>query len=219
MSKKYSLILFDMDGTFTDSKNFHGLAFPRFFKMIGRDVDLEFIKKSLGITIKDIFNKIGITEDEESVIFRKLSSFYQNDAEDLIREVPIGKNSRYIFEKLYNSGYFLAVVTNSLQTLADQVLKVHNLARYFVKVVGADMQSLDKKNRCLSLLEQLDMPANQALLVGDSENDIALANFIGCDGCFAKTKIGWAKDPQQVIENQHPKYIIDDLINLQEFLL
>ena len=219
MLKKYSLILFDMDGTFTDSRNFHGLAFQRFFKMIGRSVDLEFIKKSLGITIKDIFSQIGITDAEENDIFRKLSSFYQNDAEDLIREIPLGKNARNIFGKLYKNGYLLAVVTNSFQTLADQVLKAHDLAGYFVKVVGADMHSLDKKNRCLSLLKQMEISAARTLFVGDSENDMALANLMGCDACFAKTEIGWAKNPQQVIENQHPKYVINDLINLQELLL
>ena len=111
--RKYDHIMFDMDGTFVDSRNFHGRAFPRYFKQCGREVDMEAVKDALGVTILDIFHRIGITGEEEDRAFDHLAEFYQTGADDLIMEIPFGEQAKETFFALHEKGYQMSVVTNS----------------------------------------------------------------------------------------------------------
>ncbi|WP_172807769.1 HAD family hydrolase [Christensenella intestinihominis] len=215
---KYDHIMFDMDGTFVDSRNFHGLAFQRYFKQCGKDVDMEAVKDALGVTILDIFHRIGITGAEEEKAFDHLAEFYLTDADDLILEIPFGDRAKETFSALHEKGYRMSVVTNSFTELTEKILELHGIGYCFAEVAGADRHSLDKEQRCRSLLEKYGVDAGRALYVGDAERDIEIANTIGCDSCFADVPIGWAKDKRRVYEELKPTFTVQALDGLMDFL-
>lgn len=216
--QKYDHIMFDMDGTFVDSRNFHGRSFQRYFKKWGKDVDMEAVCDALGVTIADIFHRIGITDEEEEKAFDHLAEFYQADADDLILEIPFEKHAKQTFFTLHQMGCQMSVVTNSFTELTEKILELHGIAQCFTEVAGADRHSLDKEERCLNLLEKYGVEAGRALYVGDAERDIEIANIIGCDSCFANVPIGWAKDAQAVLRDLKPTYVIHSLDELVPLL-
>ena len=216
--RKCDHIMFDMDGTFVDSRNFHGRAFQRYFKQCGREVDMEAVKDALGVTILDIFHRIGITGEEEDRAFDHLAEFYQTGADDLIMEIPFGEQAKETFFALHEKGYQMSVVTNSFTELTEKVLQLHGLRHCFVEVAGADRHSLDKEERCRNLLKKYGVDAGRALYVGDAERDIEIANIIGSDSCFADVPIGWAKDKRRIYEELKATYTVKALGGLTDFL-
>lgn len=216
---KYEHIMFDMDGTFIDSRNFHGLAFQRYFKSLGKNVDMEAVKDALGVTVADIFRRVGIRGAEEERAFDHLAEFYKTGAaDDLIAQIPFGPHAKETFLALHQAGYRMSIVTNSFTELAEKILELHELQEYFAEVAGADRHSLDKEGRCRAILGKYGVDADRALYVGDAERDIEIANTIGCDACFADVPIGWAKDPEALVHRMAPAYVICDLGELQALL-
>jgi len=217
--QKYDHIMFDMDGTFTDSKDFHGRSFQRFFKTLGREVPVEDVKDGLAVTVVDIFRRVGITaEGETEEALARLKDFYRTSADDLIMEIPFAPGAKELFKSLRAGGYRLSVVTNSYQELTERIIELHGLSRCFAEIAGASPHSLGKEERCAGLLARHGVMPARALYVGDAERDIEIANDIGCDSCFVDTPIGWAKEPERLIREQKPTYVTHSLAELAEVL-
>lgn len=217
--RSYDLIMFDMDGTFADSKDFHGRSFRRYFKTLGRDVPAEDIKDGLAVTVADIFHRVGLTEREEiDKALAGLGDFYCAGADDLIADIPFASGAKVLFQTLCDGGYRLSVVTNSYQELTERILALHGLSHCFAEVAGASGGSLGKEERCAALLEKYGVEKNRALYVGDAERDIEIANDLGCHSCFVDAPIGWAKDPEALIRTQKPTYVIHNFAELKELL-
>ena len=120
----------------------------------------------MGVTILDIFHRIGITGEEEDRAFDHLAEFYQTGADDLIMEIPFGEQAKETFFALHEKGYQMSVVTNSFTELTEKVLQLHGLRHCFVEVAGADRHSLDKEERCRNLLKKYGVDAGRAPLRG-----------------------------------------------------
>lgn len=217
--RKYDHIMFDMDGTFADSREFHGKSFQRYFNTLGKEVAAEDVRDGLGVTVADIFRRIGVTGAAADDALRGLPEFYHASADDLIMEIPFAPGAEETFRALCAHGYSLSVVTNSYTELTKRILELHSLADCFVDVAGASQHSLGKEERCVELLKRHGAKPARALYVGDAQRDIEIANDIGCASCFVDAPIGWAEDPQRVIREQKPTYVVKRFEELKELLL
>ena len=85
-------------------------------------------------------------------------------------------------QALQGKGFKMACVTNKPARFTLPLLKKSGLAHFFEIVVSGD--SLPKKKpdpmQLQYICAQFDVPTNQALLVGDSNTDIAAARAAGC---------------------------------------
>ncbi len=79
-------------------------------------------------------------------------------------------------------GLKLAVVTNALQHLAERVLARFDLLDHFELVLGGDRVARGKPDAgpLLEACRVLDVAPTEALMVGDSENDVLAARAAGC---------------------------------------
>jgi pyrophosphatase PpaX len=215
---KYSCLFFDMDGTFTDSRNFHVKAFHRFFNKYYKDVDMDTVRKGIGATIKIIFDNLNVSGEHYRELFDKLCLFYSNEVDDLIAEIEVAKGFRTVLEHFNSKAYTVAVITNSLQQLTDRVLQIHGLRNYFQLVIGADRHTLDKQERCLGAMNMLQAKPGEILYIGDAERDIEVANALGFDSCLAYTDISWCEDYKYTLNVLRPTYTVQALGELP-FLL
>ena len=171
-------ILFDLDGTLTDSGegilNCATVALEHFGLPVP---DRETMRVFVGPPLRDTFRKFGVPEDrlDEAV------AVYRG------RYIPIGKfeNSPYpgireFLGKLKAQGHRLFVATSKPESMSVDILEKFCLAPYFEIIAGSTMDGVrDAKADVIAyLLEQIGNVAD-AVMVGDTVFDVVGASAHG----------------------------------------
>ena len=164
-------ILFDLDGTLTDSgegiMNCAALALERLgIPIPPRDA----LRVFVGPPLHDTFRQFGVPEDQVDEAIRICRSRY----------VPIGKfeNTPYpgireLLEKLRAQGNRLYVATSKPEEMAVEVLEHFDLAHFFDHICGASLdRSRSAKDAVISYLLQLHGADGQMVMVGDTVFDV-----------------------------------------------
>ncbi|MGM9603662.1 MAG: HAD hydrolase-like protein [Faecousia sp.] len=165
-------ILFDLDGTLTDSGegiiNCARMTLERFgLPVPSREEMRVFVGPPLG----DTFVKFGVPPErtQEAIdIFRS-------------RYVPIGKYEnhpypgiRKLLETLKAQGHKLFVATSKPEVTAVEVLEHFDLAKYFHLICGASLdQSRTTKDAVIAFLLEQNGRIDNAVMVGDTAFDVA----------------------------------------------
>ena len=164
-------ILFDLDGTLTDSGegiiNCAQMTLERFgLSVPSREEMRVFVGPPLGET----FVKFGIPAErtQEAIdIFRS-------------RYVPIGKYENYpypgiraLLEALKAQGHHLYVATSKPEVTAIEVLEHFELANFFQMICGAELdQSRITKSQVIAFLLEQNGGIDHAVMVGDTAYDV-----------------------------------------------
>ena len=169
MDKK--VILFDLDGTLTDSgegiTKCVKLALDRF----GIPVEsLDALRYFVGPPLRDSFLKAGVPEDRIEEAIAIYRSRYTNVG--IFENVPY-PGIRELLERLIGKGFRLFVATSKPEEMAVRVLKKFELSQYFEKICGATLdKSRDSKSAVIAyLLESCGQP-ERAVMVGDTAFDV-----------------------------------------------
>lgn len=219
MIHRCRLVMFDMDGTFIDSKQFHTEVFFRFFNEYVMPVSLEETGAGMGNTVRDIFRSFHIPEDEFPVLFHRLDYFCRYRIGDLVKDVRVCEGMADVLGRLRMAGMKTAVVTNSMQCVAEEILKTHGLYRSFDYISGADIESMNKKSRCDRVRVMAGVEEKEVFYVGDSEGDLVLAGDMGYGSIFADTEISWCRDRKYVLEQLRPDGVVKDVRDLPDLLM
>lgn len=176
-------ILFDLDGTLTDSGegiiNCAILALKHFGLPIP---SREALRVFVGPPLHESFIKHGVPANkaEEAV------SIYRS------RYIPIGKfeNTPYpgireLLEVLKKAGHTLYVATSKPEQMSIDILEHFDLAQYFDKICGASMDtSRTNKEAVIAYLLKQCSTNEKIIMVGDTKFDVigAKAHNIPCIG-------------------------------------
>lgn len=164
-------ILFDLDGTLTDSGegiiNCATLALTHFGLPVP---DRETMRQFVGPPLRDTFIKFGVPADKAEEAITVYRSRY----------LPIGKYEnepyagiRELLERLQAEGHRLYVATSKPETTALDILTRFDLARYFDRICGATMDgSRDEKSQVIAYLLEQTPEAGNAIMVGDTAFDV-----------------------------------------------
>lgn len=186
-------ILFDLDGTLTDSAegviNSFLPALKYFELPIPDRADMKFV---VGPPLRDSFLRLGIREED----VEKAVEIYRN------RYVPTGmfENAPFpgisaMLAALKDAGHELYVATSKPEGMATEILNKFCLSGYFDKIYGASMDgSRDTKDKVIAyLLEELG-PRENIIMVGDTHYDVEGAAVHGIKTIGVTWGYGNAKD-------------------------
>ncbi len=180
---KYRHILFDLDGTLTDSGPGIRNAVKHALMRFGiQENDEKNLNRFIGPVLSDSFRRFyNVSEDQlkySESYFREYYSdkgIYENSVYDGVPEC---------LELLKKEGFFLSVATSKPEFMAKTVLCHFGLDKYFDIVVGADreVKNLSKKEDIITVvISRSGIPKEESVMVGDRHVDAQGAHLCGID--------------------------------------
>lgn len=213
----YSTILFDLDGTLTDSEpgiiNSIEYALKKYDIKIENKADL---RKFLGPPLKESFKQFcGFSEEmaEQAV------EFYR----EYFREKGIFENNVYqgvveLLETLKAQNKKLIVATSKPEPFTYRILEHFDLLKYFDFVAGSNMDNTRcKKDEVISYaLNSCGITdLKSVIMIGDREHDIIGANKVG----IASIGVLYGYGDLQELENAGATYIANDTRKIYEIVM
>lgn len=214
MARRYDLIVFDWDGTVMDST----AVIANSIQSACRDLDLavptdEVARHVIGLGLDQALRyavpSAGAARHADLVARYRHHFFSQENA------MPLFDGAEQLIQDLRADGYFLAVATGKNRNGLDRALKASNMAQHFHSTRTAD-QTVSKPDptMLLEILEELEVDAPRALMVGDTTHDLLMAN--NAEVASLGMTHG-AHPPEQLLELK-PLALLDDFSALREWL-
>ncbi|HEL2585968.1 TPA: HAD family hydrolase [Streptococcus suis] len=169
----YQTILFDLDGTLTDS---------------GQGIlnSVAYALEKMGIEEPDTAN---LNRFIGPPLYESFSRFYQLNPEDTqsavdtfrvyFKEKGMFENQLYpgtipLLEELRTAGKTLVIATSKPEIFAKQILEHFGIAHYFDIIAGASLDSsrISKADVIGYAINQLEAFPKHAVMIGDREHDI-----------------------------------------------
>lgn len=168
MEKK--TVLFDLDGTLTDSgEGIINCAMPA-LNHFGITADRQDMRVFVGPPLRETFRKFGIAEADTEEAIRIYRSRYLTVG--MFENAPY-QGIRELLQRLRAQGHRLCVATSKPESMAVAILEKFELAEFFDLICGATMDdSRDSKDKVIAyLLEKMDS-SQEVVMVGDTHYDV-----------------------------------------------
>ena len=169
----YETILFDLDGTLTDS----GLGITRAvqyalgqmgYAVLPRESLFSFIGPPLH---KSFRRHCGIGEEEAVEMVRQFRVYYNEMGGILENEVYPGV--RELLRDLKAAGKRLVVATSKPQAAAERVMRHFGLDEFVPEIIGGTDDTRNTKGKVIAYaLREYGVDPATAIMVGDREHDI-----------------------------------------------
>ena len=215
------LLLLDLDGTLVDSVPDLAAGVNRMLEALGRpparqDDVRNWVGNGAVRLVKRALVGALDGEPEAAEFDRAMPLFLDFYAEENCRHSQPYPTTRATLERLAGSGLPLACVTNKPADFTLPMLKQLELADYFGLVVAGDTASAVKPDPAplLHATDFFKVPAGDAVMVGDSVNDIQAARAAGMPVICVSYGYNHGRD----IRLAAPDAVIDSLAELEELL-
>ncbi len=182
---KKSILLFDLDGTLTDSAPGITNSAAYALRSFGIEVNPAGLRKFVGPPLFESFEKYYGFSSEEAK--RAVTKYREYFADRGIFENEPYAGIKEMLQQFVDAGKHLLVATSKPVTFAEQILEHFSLASYFEGIFGSELNGTrtDKAEVIAYALEQSGIAdKQQAVMIGDREYDIlgARANGLDCIG-------------------------------------
>ncbi|WP_104082321.1 HAD hydrolase-like protein [Cryobacterium sp. Y11] len=175
LTRTWSAILFDLDGTITDSAPAITSSLARTFTLLGRPVPpAAELLAYVGPPMFDAFQDYaGMTPDEAVEAIAVYRAEYQGAA---ALDTAVFPGVAGLLARIHAAGIPLALATSKPELSAVAILTHFNLAQYFTATVGASADDTrsnkaDIVAEALARLAATGVDASGAVLVGDRSYD------------------------------------------------
>jgi phosphoglycolate phosphatase len=173
-------LLFDLDGTLIDSKRDLVQSVNATLREMGRpelpeDLVASYVGSGAPILISRALGEAA-SADEQQRALKFFLAYYDAHKLDFTREYP------GVRETLKNLRYVpMAVLTNKPVDISVLILRGLGLAGFFRAIYGGNSFATKKPDPlgAHTILSELNIPAAQAAMVGDSEVDVQTARNAG----------------------------------------
>jgi len=204
------LLIFDLDGTLIDSKRDIASAVNLTFCDLGLpEKPREMIYGYVGNGVRQ-FIIDAVETDNQVLVDRALAIFRKHYLAHLIDETRLFPGIEQALEHYQNKQK--AIVTNKPTAYTDKIIEGLKIGPLFDFVIGgeADVPLKPQPEMLLLTLEALGCAAADAVMIGDSLNDIDAARAAGMRVCGVSYGCGAADE----IRSARPDYFVEKASDL-----
>ncbi len=180
---RFSALLFDLDGTLVETAPDLCHALNHALSRLGRPpVSLEGIRAMIGDGARHMLTRATADDPlSEARLDEAMGWLLEHYWAHVADESRAFADVPETLDTLAAAGGRLAVVTNKPAGLSAKLLDLLGLAPRFEAIVGADSLAVRKPDagHVLGTLAMLDVPPEQAVMIGDSANDVNAARNAG----------------------------------------
>ncbi len=178
----YDIILFDLDGTLSDSQPGIKKGIEYALSKYGITLEAEEIRKFLGPPIRDSFRDFCNFNDEQCE--QAVEYYREYYGERGLFENELYPGMKELLDRLKNKGKRLLIATSKPEAYTYRIVEHFGITDYFEVIAGSTMDG--SRNRKVDVIRYaLDhagvKDVSAAVMIGDRQYDILGANEVGMD--------------------------------------
>ena len=222
MTKRY--ILFDLDGTITDSSEGITKSVQHALKKFGiEENDQAMLRRFIGPPLDESFEKFYGFDKEKAL---KAVDYYRERYSDKgIYENVLFDGIADMLEGLKSDGYIIALATCKPGIYVPRILEYFNVDKYFDVAVGSELEGGERRHKNQVIDEvfvrlaaagladtgSLSETKSQSIMIGDRKDDILGAKASGIDSMGVR--YGFAEE--QELEMAGADYIVETVEDIR----
>lgn len=228
------LAIFDLDGTLVDTntavkKLRENDTTYKLLRKEGYDVDKEEVRKALKRTDKKVKSVKGVQRFQPGFFQLVLSKELDYDISDenaarieekiyskILENLELISGAKEILEYLKEKEVKLFLLSNSRKKAMNGKLEKFDLRKYFDRVFSSEESGTVKSGYepFKRILNEVDIPADEILMVGNSLGEDAIANEFGMITALLMDYIDCGGDGEEFV----PDYELNSLLDLKEII-
>ncbi|MCL2352201.1 MAG: HAD-IA family hydrolase [Firmicutes bacterium] len=210
-------ILFDLDGTLTDSGPGIINSVRYALDALGVDApDAEGLKKFIGPGLRTSFMKFcGFDRETAEVAVAKYREYFTVTG---IFENKLYPGVPEMLSSLCGNGKSLVLITSKPEVFAKQILEHFDIARRFSFIAGSELNGERSEKAGLIRYAAAGVPgmtAAESIMVGDREHDILGAKAVG----LQSVGVLYGYGDESELREAGADYIVKDVPELNDLLL
>ena len=213
---RYKLVIFDWDGTLMDSAD----KIINCMQIAAKHCDVpvpsaEAVSHIIGISLKPAIKQLFNIDDDalaERLVLAYKEAFVSHDA----TPCPLFSGVDDLLSALKAKGTTLAVATGKARRGLDRAWSQTGTGHYFsASRCADDAKSKPSPEMLLQILDDLNISAQDAVMIGDTTYDMQMAKSIG----MRRIGVSYGVHAQVHLEALAPETIVHSIAELQQFLL
>ena len=208
---KYKYILFDLDGTITESKE--GITKSVQYALKKFDIiveSLDLLEKFIGPPLKYSFSEYyGFDENKSLEAVQYYREYFEKKG---IMENKVYDHIEDLLKQLKELKLKLIIATSKPTKFSNIILNNFNLTPYFDVIVGSNMNG----TRCTKgevikhVVEKYKIDPNEAVMIGDRKYDMIGARQNNMDSIGVTYGYG----SREELKEEEPTYIVDNVMDI-----
>ena len=210
------LVIFDWDGTLCDSLQ----RIAHCMHLAAEDVGIEppepeAVREIVGLGLLEAF-RLLFPDQDESLLPRLKESYSQHFVVQDNTPSPFYEGVDEVLADLKSRGFLLAVATGKSRRGLNRVLQVRNMQDFFDSSRCAD-ETRSKPHPLMleELLSEFSLHPEQAIMVGDTEYDMEMAEQAG----MPRIAVNYGAHHVDRLRSYQPLHCADDFFQVGEVIL
>lgn len=213
MINNYKHVIWDWNGTLLNDVDFCRRIINR---ILGEnnlpDLSLKKYREIFTFPVQNYYQAAGL--DFTKTSFEILGKDFIDEYESKKLTCSLFENAEIVLSGIHKKGIGQSVLSAYLHDNLVSILDYYNLTKYFENIIGLDnIYAGSKTHLGLSLVEQLNLPKQQILFVGDTQHDAEVAEAMGVNSILIASG---HQDKEKLIGNN--RFILNDLLSLKTYL-
>ena len=214
-STKYKLLIFDWDGTLVDSiERITTSLQAASYKTCQIKVDHSDARSVIGLGLHEAVKKLHPQLPAEDIL-RISEAYKQHYINDNTVKEDTFEGVENLLAQLRDSGFLLAIATGKGRPGFERSAKMFDLDKCFhTTQCASENRSKPHPEMLLKILDELNISAENALMIGDSKHDLEMAKNASVDAIAVTHGVSTAKE----LSNFNPLTCLDRITDLHSFL-
>jgi phosphoglycolate phosphatase len=175
------------------------------------ELSLKKYREIFTFPVQDYYKAAGL--DFSKISFEVLGKDFIDEYESKKLNCSLHDNAVEVLSAIHKAGIGQSVLSAYLHKNLINILEHYNLTQYFDNIIGLDnIYAGSKTHLGLMLIEQLKLPGDEVLFIGDTLHDAEVAEAMGVD-CILIANGHQVKETLMVNSN----FVLENLKNLNDY--